>query len=587
MRLRAPSIAPSLLLPLFLLASACDDAGSGPGEGGGVGDGGTSPDGGGGGPDVPPATGACPTLTPTSELKGSVDADATWRGVVAVSGDVLVHEAKITIEAGTTFVMGADASIAFGWNSNAGSLFARGTAAAPIRFCGKQAQAGYFDQISVGNRITSDSVLEHVIISDGGKPNSPALKLNAPVLVKNVQVLGAGGDGVHATDFKEGSEKLTVTGAASMAVALLDQGGVTRLPLGGAHTGNGTNAVALRFDDISVDTTFRDPGVPYIQEKRVITTAAVKITFEAGVDYRLAVDQDLELAWNGNDVTVLANGTAEKPVSFGKTSDTAGGWGSIILGNRVRSDSVLRQVKVRGGGNGSPALDIRASLTIDNLTLEGNQTGLNLQGAGFSSSSTTLTITGTAGPPATVLPSNAVTLPKGGAFTGNSGKDWIVIKAGDYDVTGTLPNLGVPYRIEGGIRTMQSALTIEAGTTFLMAADSGIEFGWNNNEATVVAVGSADKPIVFKSAGDNLAGYWDGFIVHSQVRTTSKFAYVQLLNAGKAGGAALRLDRVFDVTNTRFAMSAGVGIRKEAADSTDYTAGGNTFDMCAMGNVAP
>jgi hypothetical protein len=587
MSLWARSVGFSFLFSLCLVAPACDDAGSsGPGRDGG-GDGGGSPD---GGTDAPPATGACPTLTPTGEIKGNINDDATWRGVLAVSGVVNVNEAKITIEAGTTFVMGADSSIAFGWNSNLASVFARGTAAAPIRFCGKAAQAGYFKQITVGNRVTSDSVLENVIISDGGRDTLAALELNAPVLVKNVQVIRSAGEGVQATDFKEGSEKLTVMGAAKIGLVLLGQGAITRLPLGGSYRGNTTDVVALRLTAIDVDTTFRDPGVPYVQEKTILTREGARITFEAGVDYRLAVDQELSFGWNSNETTVIANGTAEKPVLFGKTSDSAGGYKSIILGHQVRSDSVLRHVKVRGGGNGGPALGIHAALTIDHLTLEANQTGLNLEGPGFSASSSTLTITGTSGgPPATVQPNNAITLPRGGTFTGNVTRDWIVIEGGDFTASGTLPELGVPYRVEGVIRTRdQSSLTIEPGITFLMAADTGFEFGWNNNDATVTAVGTMARPIVWKGAGDEAAmGYWNGLVIESMVRTSSRLEWVEVRNGGKADGAALRVQQPMTVTNSKFIRSAGVGIRKEASDGTDYTAAGNTFEMCAMGNVAP
>ncbi len=594
MRLCLRSLAPLAISTLALLVSACDDSSGSVVDDGGSRDGGASPDGGGGGgPDVPPATGACPGLTPTGELKGSIEADATWRGVLKVSGDVIVSQpVKITIEAGTTFVMESDSSIEFGWNSNAASVFARGTAAAPIRFCGKAAQAGYFDRIIVGAKVTSDSVLENVIISDGGQATRAALELNAPVLVNNVQVLRSGAEGVVASDFKDGSQKLTVMGAAKIGVALLTQGAVTHLPLGGGFRGNGTDVVALRLTEIDADTTFHDPGVPYVQERGIIIRNGATITFEAGVDYRLAVDQRLEFGWNSDETTVKVNGTAEKPVLFGKTGETAGGYQSIIIGNRVRSDSVLRNMKVRGGGNGGPALHIKAPLTIDHLTLENNQTGLKLEGTGFSSQSTALSITGTSGgPPATVTPDNAITIPAGGTFAGNNGKDWIAIEGGDFTATGTLRKLDVPWRVQGDIRSMDmSALTIEAGTTILMAADTGIEFGWNSNESTITAVGSADKPIVFKGAGDVTAmGYWDGLIVGSRVSTSSKFSYVQVINGGKSGGAALRLDRATDVTHTLLSRSAGMGIRKDAGDSTDYAAAaaGNTFDMCAMGNIGP
>ena len=573
---------------LVLVIPACGDSGgSTPADGAMTAmdaAGGDAPGADGGAPDLPPVT-SCAGLVPTSQLTGSISADQTWSGVVGVTGEIIVQAAKITISPGTTLVMGADASIQFGWNSNPGSVFARGTAALPIRFCGKEATPGYWSKLLVGDKITSDSAFENVVITDGGKVSDTAVDLNAPILISNVRVQGSAGDGVRAVDFKDGSANLTVTGAAKTAVVLDGQGGITRLPLGGSYTGNGNSVIAVHFDNISLDTTFKNPGVHYLQEISMISTAGAKVTFEAGVDYRMAVDTNLEFGWNSNESTVVANGTAAQPVSIGRASEAAGMWRSLIIGNKVKSDSVLKYVKISGGGNMGPALNVTAPIALQNVTFDGNQTGPNLDGVGLAASSTALTITHTMGAAATVAPNAMVTLPKGGTYTGNT-KDWISVAGGTYTAHGTLPNLGVPFRIESAIITsMMSSLTIEAGTTLIMAADAGIEFGWNSNEVTVVAVGTAAAPIVFKGA-DDVVGSWDGLIIGSAVLGASKMAYVEISNGGKAAGAALHLRKAaFDVTNCKFSKSAGLGIGKTAADATDYTAGGNTFDMNALGNV--
>jgi hypothetical protein len=115
--------------------------------------------------------------------------------------------------------------------------------------------------------------------------------------------------------------------------------------------------------------------------------------------------------------------------------------------------------------------------------------------------------------PLTVQPDALITLPEGGAFTGNQ-PDHIAIEAGDYRVTGTVPNLGVPYRVLGSIYTLESSMTIAAGTRFIMSADAQLEFGWNGNSATIVAQGTAAAPIRFTGLSE-VAGYWSGLIVGS------------------------------------------------------------------------
>jgi hypothetical protein len=578
-------IVPALLVwPLL----ACDD-GDSPGAADAGMDAAVAADGG-GGVDVPVvALGSCVGLVTTSTLAESIDTDQTWQGAIAVTGKVRVNAAKITIAAGTTLVMGSDASIEFGWNSNIASVFARGTVAAPIRFCGKVATAGYWNQLIVGNKVTSDSVFENVAITEGGQMTGAALELNAPVMISGMQVAASGADGVHATDFKDGSANLTVTGAAKVPLALGESGGATHLPLGGTFTGNGTDVIALRFDSIEVETAFKNAGVPYLQEMPVKVMAPVKITFDKGVDYRLAVDTILEIGWNSNAASVVANGTAALPVRFGRASATAGMWKSIIIGNMVRSDSVLNYVTIGGGGNGGPALDVHAAITVKNVTLDGNQTGLALDGPGFGAASTALNITHTMDVPATVELQDAITMPKGGSYAGNT-KDWIVVMGGDLSTAGTLANLGVPYRLEGDLRTGgSSALTIEAGTTLLMGPDAQLEFGWNSSPSTVTAVGTAAAPIVFKGAED-VVGYWNGLVVGTMVATSSKFDYVQVSNGGKATDGGLRLLKpAVSVTNSKFSKSAGFGIFKTVGDATDYAGAptGNTFDMNALGPVGP
>ncbi|MEP6655292.1 MAG: hypothetical protein ABJA82_18145 [Myxococcales bacterium] len=519
---------------------------------------------------------------------GSIAKDTTLRGVVGITGDVLIVAAKITIDPGTTLLMGADSSIQFGWNGNVVSVFARGTETLPIRFCGRTATPGFWNKVSLGTKVTSDSVFENVVFSEGGQGTGAALETDSPVLIKSVLVSGSAGDGVHAVDFKDGSAALSVTNVAKVPVALLGPNAATHLPLGGPFTNNVNNVIAVRFRDTTVDTTFKNAGIPYLQEMSVTVSAPVTVTFAPGVDYRMAVDTQLEVGWNGNAASIIANGTAANPILFGAASPTAGLWKSLLIGHNVKSDSVLNWVTISGGGNGGPALDVHSTITLNNVIMTGNKTGLAADGAGLGATSTALTIAKTMGPPATVDLTNATTLPKG-TYTGNT-NDWIVIHGGSDLTAGnaTLPNLGVPYRIEGSPTTSgSSALTIEAGTNFLMGADSYLEIGWNGSQAKLTAVGTAAAPIVFKGVEDGV-GYWKGLKIGSMV--SSKLTYVQVSNGGNVTGGGIELLRMgVDITNSKFSKSAGYGILKVRGDPTDYAAPstGNTFDMNVLGPVGP
>jgi hypothetical protein len=308
--------------------------------------------------------------------------------------------------------------------------------------------------------------------------------------------------------------------------------------------------------------------------------------FEPGIVYHLVTDVGLEFGWNSNIATVKMNGTAEKPIVFDRTGPAAGYFSHIIVGLKVTSDSIMKHVKIGGGGEGTEAaLQIEAPITVDNVTLDGNKTaGLMLEGTGLSAMSTTLTINNTQGAAAMVEPNNMITLPKGGTFTGNT-KSYIEVKGGAYTASGKVPSLGIPFRIASKITTWtDSKLTIEAGTQFIMAPDSELDIGWNSNAASFIAEGTAAMPIVFRGA-DDVAGYWGGIVIGRQVLSDSKMNYVNIVNGGKAGGGGVRLGKPFTIQNCKISKSAGFGIEKQASDVTDYAAAGNTFEMNAQGNV--
>src|SRR5690606_14189482 len=140
-------------------------------------------------------------------------------------------------------------------------------------------------------------------------------------------------------------------------------------------------------------------------------------------------------------------------------------------------------------------------------------------------------ITGTEGYPLTVEPEAVVTLPKGGDLTGND-TDQVLISGGNYTIEGTVPNLGVPYRIEGEFQTRDgSSLTVEAGTHFVMAPDSSMVFGWNSGTATVAMEGTEEDPIRFSGVVDD-AGSWTGLTVGRNVLSSSAFRWVEFAHAG-------------------------------------------------------
>jgi len=516
----------------------------------------------------------------------NVTEDTTWSGTVLVSGDVRVtNGATLTIAPGTHVIMDADSSLEIGWNSETATIDAAGTAARPVRFCGKESEAGYWGTFTVGSNVTSNSVLSHVLVADGG--GDAAVVLEADVKVTDLVVRNADADGVHARDFDDASERLTVEGSGDAPVVLTGQRAATNFPLGGSLIGNGEDLVRVRFTDIDEDTTFHATGVPYLQEASIDTSEGAILTFEEGVEYRFTTDTDLEIGWNSSDAELQVKGSEDAPVIFRGEDDEAGAWGGLIIGPNVRTDSTLEYLEIRhGGGNDTRPLRVNAAIVLDHVTLEDNAVEAYIAAVGVAASSTELSITGSGAHALTVHPDALTSLPEGGTFTGNT-SDWIEVEGGSYTrESGTVPNLGVPYRILDSIDTREdSVLTLAAGTEFEMTADTQLEIGWNSGAATINAEGTEADPIVFRGVVEE-AGYWVGIAIGVNVTTDSILDHVEIGHAGQGTGIVgnLRLDSPITVTNSRFFDSAGFGIVKSSADVTDYTET-NTFEGVLSGNV--
>lgn len=516
--------------------------------------------------------------------------ETTWSGTVYVTQPTyLMDGATLTIEPGTKIIMAVDSFLEFGWNGGAVSVFAEGTAAAPITICGQEAEAGYWRSVIFGQNVTSNSTFKNVLVSDGGA-DAAAVRFSADVHVDNLQVAGSGDIGVEATDFADDSANLSVFGSEEAAVRLTAPGGLTNFPLGGSFEDNGQQVVVVDFDEIQGDESvvIHDVGIPYLQAQSLYVHETAELTIEAGVDYRFSADSFLEVGWNSSDPTLFIQGTESNPVVFEGQNDEPGYWHGLIVGPNVRTNSEVSYLTIRnGGGDEDPALWIRSAITLHHVTLEGNETGAVIGAQGLDPESANLTITGTESVPLTVEGPNAlVSLPQGGSYTGNS-DDAIAIDGADYEVDGTVVDLGVPYRVLNALYTYDgSSLTIEPGVTFEMTADTFFTFGWNSGAATVNAVGTEEDPIVFTGV-DPSAGSWRGLNVEVNVTTDSAFQYVTVEHAGDPGNtatsAAIYLDAAVPVQNSWFNEIAGYGVKLDGEANpalvTDNAAGGVTLGV--------
>jgi hypothetical protein len=580
--------APVLLASCFQKAEEADEAGAAgatAGQGGGGAAGGSSSA---GAPMLGERITSCAGVEAAVTLLVDADIkqDTTWSGTVVVARPVSVtNAATLTIAAGTSVVMNADSLLMVGDKTAGGALQALGAAEAPIAFCGRQSQKGYWGGLGFGRYARSDSSLNHVSISGGGA-GEVALLLDASVHVRDVTVRDTASDGVWASVFGADSARLSIQGNDGAAAVLLGLDAVSTFPLGGQYGQNGEDVARVRFGTIERETHFRNAGLPYLLEQGLLVRDGAKLVFEAGVEARFAADTAFDVGLGNSPAELAVLGTATAPVTFRGALPTPGYWQGLGVGARALTSSRLEHALIRdAGGKDRAALYVDTAATLIDVSLRANAKGMVLGAAGLHPESALLSISGTQGPPLTVAPDALVSLPPQSSFAGNTA-DQIVVEGGAYTKKGTLTNYGVPYLLSGSIALEDaSELTIAPGTKLLMGANTSLEVGARASSAKLVARGTAAAPIEVSGQVPS-AGFWGSVIMYASVTSDSSFEYVHMSHGGGSNpkSANLVLSKACSVKNSSFSSSFGHGIVKWKDDPTDYAVG-NTFADNASGPI--
>jgi len=277
---------------------------------------------------------------------------------------------------------------------------------------------------------------------------------------------------------------------------------------------------------------------------------------------------------------LVAHGTADKPIRI--TSDESGKyWGGLVAlasglvdlenttlaygGSHDTAQNFGGTLRLIGPGGTKPAA---LAHLVDVRIEHGAGYGLNLQQAGgVSADSSGLVISdiGREKSPASdarypiyVTPPSVQTLPPG-TYTGNPiDQIWVASEvASDYDET--FHDRGLPYRIGTGLSlapTKSAAdgglvtLTLEAGVKLMFLQTTGnvwsLHLGASGGDqpesiwpAKVVAMGTAEKPIVLTSAADApAAGDWGGVAWSGGPATGNVMSHVTIEYAGGDLGTA-------------------------------------------------
>ncbi len=310
---------------------------------------------------------------------------------------------------------------------------------------------------------------------------------------------------------------------------------------------------------INADETWTADGSPHILPYD--TTIYKTVTVEPCAEVLIADGHQVTIRGEGK---VIAEGTATKRIHIG-----AKDVGKPFTNIRTLSPSTARFAYTTIDGGGKPAstatylagtLEISADLSkptqetlfVDHVTISGSSgNGVVFTGnAGFAQGSNALVIKGSAAHPISILARSVGGIPVG-SYTGNA-KDQILLPATSsnetIDETTTLHERGVPYLVghatSGGDLRVDVpggkpgvTLTIEPGVTmrFKKGGVFRIAVATSSSPArgSLVAVGAADKPIVFTSdEAAPAAGDWLGLTFGEVPTTINKLDYVRVEHAG-------------------------------------------------------
>lgn len=325
---------------------------------------------------------------------GQISEDEVWSPDTehVVSCDVrVVNNATLTIEAGSTVIMGTGTSLLVGQTS-AGRILAQGTQDSPILITSASSspQGGDWGAVEIGpyGLAQNPSQLKYVTIEYGGQNSAGAIMLNgASPRIENSVIRSSQSNGIHATgdsfplifgttvsdNNANGIDIMSPGGLSDVwepsfaANAISGNGGypiglpveaVNQLDQTSSFVGNGVDFVKVLSGIITRDSSWSSLDVPYriYGDIKVGSLLGPTMTVEAGAALLFAPASNLIVGADGNPAALFANGEPGLPVLFGsfQANPSTGDWGGIQLKEcSSGSASVLTHTIVEyGGGNG-------------------------------------------------------------------------------------------------------------------------------------------------------------------------------------------------------------------------------------------
>lgn len=318
-------------------------------------------------------------------FSGNISENTTWpdlglevdyivEGWINIEGNAL-----LTIEPGVTIMFtGENGGMTV--HENAG-LRMVGTADKPIKFVGplNNPNNGSWNRIVIESK-RNDNVWEYVQFLRGGSSDyvwEGVVDIQgAKLAMRNCTIDGSLGYGIdleyeaHFTAF-EGN---TIKNCAQYPIVSEDWDGLLDLTADNTFLSNGHNFIDARCRDIHMEdhTTVKAMPIPYYLESGLYFDGGYKLTIEPGTQMYFKSGQNVQMDANS---TLIADGTAEKPIVFRGMEDEDSYWYGIKYSS-TKQASVMNYCSVLNCGEdtegfhgGCICIYNNSRLTLTNCTI--------------------------------------------------------------------------------------------------------------------------------------------------------------------------------------------------------------------------
>jgi len=399
---------------------------------------------------------------------------------------------------------------------------------------------------------------------------TPAL-FNSSCSVNGVSYLWEFGDGESSTDTNpahtyEAEGSYLVTLSVTNAAGKSDQKSATftvAAPSIIEHSGN------VEADETWIEGTHLITGI--------LRLNGATITIQPGATVLFAEGARLDIGYSSgfSGATLIANGTADKPITFTSAAVTksAGDWDYIGFYEAASNASSMKYCIIEYGGGysqnyGTIHID-GSAVAIENCTIRYTQyLGISLSDDGWFDSFENNNMVEIGTYPISIYGNYAHTIGTGNTMTTLKG---IFVRADDMEQdNATWVKQTCAYVIDGLLRIESSTgakLTIMPGAVISFTSGSKIYVGYGSGKyGSLIAEGAESDHIKFTSAAPDASqspGDWDGIWFYDGAGSSSSLAYCDVSYAGgySSNYGMIVIDgSSVAITNSTFKNSQTMGI---------------------------